>query len=57
MKYTVYFGQINRTNFQVKAESEDEAEDKAKRIYRKRFDVPSSAVQEGWIEESDGEDK
>ena len=57
MKYTVFFDQINITNFQVKANSEQEAREEAEKLYEKRFDIPSSDVQEGWIVESDGEDK
>ena len=57
VKYTVFFDQINPTNFQVKAKYEDEAVAKAERIYHQRFDVPLASVQEGWITESDGEDK
>ena len=57
MKYTVYFDQINRTNFQIEAENEDSARVKANRLYRNRLEVPSASIQEGWIIESDGEDK
>jgi hypothetical protein len=57
MKYTVYFDQINLTNFQVEAKSETQAETKAIRLYRKKFEIPSSTVEKGWLVESDGEDK
>jgi len=57
MEYMVFFDQVNRTNFQVRANSEQEAEEKAEKLYKKRFDIPSSCVQEGWITQSDGEDK
>ena len=57
MEYTVFFEQVNRTNFQVKADSEQEASEKAEKLYKKQRDIPSSCVQEGWIEKSDGEDK
>ena len=57
MKYTVFFDQVSRTNYQVKANSEQKAKEKARKLYDKRFDIPSSLVQEGWIVESDGEDK
>lgn len=57
MKYTVYFDQINRTNFQVRANTEEEASEKARRLYKKRLDIPTSDVEEGWIVETDGEDK
>ena len=57
MKYTVFFNQLNRTNFQVNANSEQEAREKAEKLYKKRLDIPSGYVQERWIVESDGEDK
>jgi len=56
-KYTVLFDQINRTNFQVTADTKAEAKEKAKLLYRKHLYIPSSYVKEGWIVESDGEDK
>lgn len=55
-KYTVYFDQTNRTNFQVKAETLQEAKEKAKHLYRKHLDIPAMSVELGWISESDGED-
>jgi len=57
MKYTVFFDQMNRTNFQVKANNEDEAIEKAEKLYKKRLDIPHTYIQEGWLVESDGEDK
>lgn len=57
MKYTVFYDQVDRTNYQIEAETEEEAEAKADKLYRKRFQLPSSEVQKGWIVESDGEDK
>ena len=57
MKYTVFFDQVNRTNFQVEAKDEDEARAKADRLYDWRLELPSSYVQEGWVEESEGEDE
>ena len=56
-KFTVFFEQINRTNYQVKAENEKAASNKADKLYKKYFSLPSSTVQEDWIVESDGEDK
>jgi len=56
-KYTVYFDQINRDNFQVKASNEEEAKEKAEKLYKSLRYIPSTYVQEGWIVESDGEDK
>jgi len=57
MKYTVFFDQVNRINFQVEAPDEEMAEKKAVLLYRKQFEIPSSSVQDGWIVESDGADK
>ncbi len=57
MKYTVFFDQINRTNFQVKAEDEEEALRKARKLYKRNLCIPSPFVQEGWAIEADGEDK
>ena len=57
MKYTVFFDQRNRTNFQVNANDEKEAWEKAQKLYKERFCIPSGCVQEGWLVESDGEDK
>ena len=57
MKYTVFFDQVNRINFQVEAPDEEMAEKKAILLYRKQFEIPSSSVQDGWIVESDGADK
>jgi len=57
MNYTVFFEQVHRTNFQVKAASEEEAEEKATKLYGKQLCVPFTYVQEEWIAESDGEDK
>lgn len=57
MKYTVFYDQINRTNYQVDAETERDAIIKADKLYRKRFELPTPYVQTGWISESDGEDE
>lgn len=57
MNYTVFFDQMNRTNFQVIASNEEEAREKAAKLYKKQLDVPSAHVEEGWIVYSDGEDK
>lgn len=56
-KYTVFFEQINRTNFQVKANSKESAEAKAEKLYKKNFYTPCCEAQDGWLVESDGEDK
>ena len=57
MKYTVFFEQVNRTNFQVNADSKEQAQKEATRLYKKYFEQPSGTVQENWLLESDGEDK
>ena len=56
-KFTVFFDQRNRTNYQVLAENIPEAELKAIKLYKKNLVIPSPEIQEGWISESDGEDK
>jgi len=57
MKYTVFFDQANRTNFQVIADNKQEAKEKAIKLYKRYQEIPSSSVQDGWIVELDGEDK
>ena len=56
-KYTVFFEQVNRTNFQVVANSEEEACRKAINLYKRQIEIPSESVQDGWLVEEDGEDK
>ena len=56
-KFTVYFEQINRTNYQVLAVNIGAAIKKAEKLYRKDVYIPGSSIEEGWIKESDGEDK
>lgn len=56
-KFTVFFEPQNGIHIQVEAFSKWEARDKATIIYKKRNYIPSSYVQEGWIVESDSEDK
>jgi hypothetical protein len=56
-KFTVFFDQVNRTNFQVLAKNEEEAELKAEKLYKKNFTIPGPSTQEGWLSENDGEDK
>jgi len=41
----------------VKAKDEDEARVKAQRLYRKRMEPSYAEPQEGWLVESDGEDR
>ncbi len=57
MKYTVFFDQINRINYQVKAKDKYEAATKAFRLYRRVRELPTYEVQENWIVDSEGEDK
>ena len=57
MKYTVFYDQINRTNFQVETLNKIEAINKADYLYRAHRELPSRDVLEGWPVESDGEDK
>ena len=56
-KFTVFIDQRNRINYQILAEDEQRAGEKGKRLYIKHFDTPPVSVEEGWIVESDGEDK
>ena len=56
-KFTVFFDPVNRTNFQVLAKNEEEAELKAEKLYKKNFTIPMTSLQEGWLSENDGEDK
>ena len=56
-KYTVFFDQRNRTNYQVLAENMAEAELKAIKLYKKNIVIPCPEIFERWIVESDGEDK
>lgn len=57
MKYTVFFDQINRTNFQVNAKNQEEAILKGIKLYKKNFEIPTCYSQEGWLVNFDGEDK
>jgi len=58
-KYTVFYDQINRTNFQVKATNSEEARIKADKLHeRYRANARSYGyAQDGWLVESDGENK
>ncbi len=56
-KFTVFYDQRNRTNYQVLAKDEREAIFKGNRLYKKYFNIPPAEVQEEWIKENDGEDK
>ncbi len=57
MKYTVFYDQVNMTNYQVETATPEEAELKADKLYHKHFEIPTAYVQEGWLVESDREDK
>ncbi len=57
MEYTVFFEQVNRTNFQVRASSKEQARVQANKLYKKYIERPASSVQDNWLVESDGEDK
>jgi hypothetical protein len=56
-KYTVFFDQRNRTNYQILARNMAEAEMKAIKLYKKNFLTPCPNTQEGWLSEEDGEDE
>lgn len=56
-RFTVFFDQRNRTNYQVLAENIAEAELKAIKLYKKNLVIPCPETQEGWLVQSDGEDK
>jgi len=56
-KFTIFYDQINRTNYQVLAKDEAEATLKADKLYKKEIIIPCCYVQTGWISESDGENK
>ena len=56
-KYTVFFDQRNRTNYQVIAKDEVEAAHIGRKLYQKNIFIPNPDIQEGWIIPSDGEDK
>jgi len=56
-KFTVFYDQRNRTNYQVLAEDKSRAILKANKIYKKNLEIPDVDVQEGWLVEGEGEDK
>ncbi len=56
-KFTVYYDQRNRTNYQVLAKDEEEAVKKADKLYIKGNNYPEVTTEEGWLVEADGEDK
>jgi hypothetical protein len=56
-KFTVFYDQIDRINYQILAKDETEAILKANEIYKRKIDIPDGYVQAGWISESDGENK
>ena len=56
-KFTVFYDQRNRINYQVLAEDKSRAILKANKIYKKNMIISDVDVQEGWLVESEGEDK
>ena len=57
-KYTVYFEQRNRTNYQIIASNKIEAARIGRELYLRDTKLsPNPTVEKGWIAESDGEDK
>ena len=56
-KYTVFFDERIRTNFQVLAKNIYDAELKAIKLYNENIPIPYPDTKEGWISENDGEDK
>jgi hypothetical protein len=55
-KFTVYYDQVNKVNYQVLADDMDEAFEKGDALYRKAIGS-KSRVKEGWSSEENGEDK
>jgi len=55
-KYTVFFGQWKRTNYQVKAKDEIEAAKIGRKLYQRDVIdfLPDLEVEDGWISESEG---
>jgi len=55
-KFTVYYDQVSKVNYQVLADDMDEAFEKGDALYKKAIGS-KSRVKEGWSSEEDGEDK
>lgn len=56
-KFTVFYNQLNRINYQVLAQDKNEARFKADKLFKEYLFVPFDTIQEGWISENDEEDK
>ena len=56
-KFTVFYEQMNKINYQVLAKDINEARFKADKLYKEHLYIPFDTVQEGWISKEDGEDK
>ena len=55
-KFTVYYDQVSKVNYQVLADDMDEAFEKGDALYKKAIGS-KSRVKEGWSSEEDREDK
>jgi len=55
-KYTVFFDQRIRINYQVLADSIGEAKIKGIYLFKKNQKIPIPSVMDGWAKEDDGED-
>ena len=55
-RFTVYYDQVSKVNYQVLADDMDEAFEKGDALYKKAIGS-KSRVKEGWSSEEDGEDK
>ena len=55
-KWTVFYDQLNKINYQVFAKDKNEAKIKADKLFRECLYIPFDSVQEGWISPMDGED-
>ncbi len=56
-KYTVFYDQINRINYQILAKDKNEAKLKVDKLFKEHLYIPFDTIQEGWLSENDGEDK
>ena len=56
-KFTVFYHQLNKINYQVLAKDKNEAKFKADKLFKEHLYIPFDTIQEGWISPKDGEDK
>ena len=56
-KFTVFYEQMNKINYQVLAKDENEARFKADKLYKEHLYIPFDTVQKDWISKEEGEDK